>query len=56
MRQYPAQCLSMYCGKAGKCQGCQHEQLLKDFNQWVKDHAAICVDEIWSPTVYRATK
>lgn len=55
---YPACCLSASCGKCGdECNNsCNKRIYLDAFNAWVTEHAAVCDDEIWSRTLYRATK
>lgn len=53
---YPSCCTSAFCGKVEPaCRTCPRRKTLDEFNQWVKDHKAVCADEIWSPHIYVET-
>lgn len=57
MRVYPTCCTSAYCGKlSDSCPTCPNKPVLDEFKRWREEHAAVCTDPIWCPSVYTATK
>ncbi len=54
---FPVCCTSAFCGKTEPaCRTCRNRQELDEFNQWVEDHHAVCVDAIWNPSVFMELK
>lgn len=57
VRVYPACCTSAFCGRTSEsCPACQNYPTLQDFKRWREETAAVCLDPIWCPNVYEATR
>jgi len=56
--RYPQCCTSRYCAASGiECNAsCVDHARLVAWKKWRDEHAAICLDPIWNPSVYVATK
>ena len=56
-RKYPACCTSEYCGKVEpECRSCPSRQYKDAFDAWREETQAVCVDPVWSPLWYQATR
>lgn len=57
IRVYPTSCLSAYCGRGGSdCARCPHLPKRQEFLAWKERTKAVCIDEVWCPTVFEATQ
>jgi hypothetical protein len=54
-RPYPYTCRSAYCART-ECDGCPFLAELQAFKAWRNAHAAVVLDQTWSPCTYTATR
>lgn len=56
---YPSSCMSSGCGYTKRdieCTNCTCRPTLDEFEKWVADNNAVCIDPIWSPRIYTAKR